>query len=78
MNACVLYVNCQSYVIAAHLTPTETTLWRRVARMASTNNKMQIAVYCYNKAIRYEYPVCMCMNELSSLFSLLRVFINCA
>ncbi len=37
------------YMIAAHLTPKDILLWKRLARMSKEQGKYRQAIYCYTK-----------------------------
>ncbi|KAI9002582.1 hypothetical protein DFJ74DRAFT_746437 [Hyaloraphidium curvatum] len=44
----------QFYLIAAHLTPRDSDLWKRLGEMSTKASQLSQAVYCYNKAIRLD------------------------
>ncbi|KAL6047686.1 General transcription factor 3C polypeptide 3 [Balamuthia mandrillaris] len=42
------------YMIAAHLTPKDATLWKRLGLMSRQENNPKQAIYCYSRAIRLD------------------------
>ena len=43
------------FMIAAHLTPKDNTLWKRLAFLSRDAGKPRQAIYCFTKGIKYIY-----------------------
>ncbi|CAG8517969.1 13782_t:CDS:10 [Funneliformis caledonium] len=64
----------QLYLVAAHLTPHDGALWKRLGLLSKNHNAVHQAIYCFSKAIRCDHNDVDAIWDRSILYSEIREF----
>ncbi|RIA81283.1 hypothetical protein C1645_790738 [Glomus cerebriforme] len=59
----------QLYLVAAHLTPHDGALWKRLGLLSKNHNAIHQAIYCFSKAIRCDHNDVDAIWDRSILYS---------
>jgi len=59
----------QLYLVAAHLTPHDGALWKRLGLLSKNHNSIHQAIYCFSKAIRCDHNDVDAIWDRSFLYS---------